>query len=471
MAEPLPPRDDFRNLVPVRSERLAKQTVSAATNTYTFKTFKIVDNGSSGNRVNVAYASEAYTVSQLAQFPAVVDSAIKYRRQFSLLARPLPRYYKFCNFYRIDLESPQSGLNVVSAWGGPIITSVNNALGGTRDQDRLGWVDFAKAADFFSQAATRAGTTFHWKNVVLNDPGYYNSGSEYVVFAKNYWGEIALHEGGHGFHQLADEYYGPGSDYAEYGEINSTADPQSPKWAHWAGYLDDDYRLGTMGYYEGSRYVTSGQYRPSLNSKMGWVPASYNAISREKIIHDIYAIVHPIDSMLDTAVTLKDPIRLWVSVIDTSVLKVDWFVDGTLVKKNGGTSFPKASISVSPGLHQVRAHVYDEIIRHSKSNNNDPDSLDLVRLDTTRLVQDVQWKVELSPGTVAFQPWVDKVASLPALESYRGPVRVRQLSGAVMGNREWLGLRHFSHSSGLPPGLYFLSVPGKATQVYQILVR
>jgi hypothetical protein len=51
-----------------------------------------------------------------------------------------------------------------------------------------------------------------WNHAVLNDPAYFNSGGTGTcVFSKNYWGEIALHEGGHAFHALADEYGGAGT--------------------------------------------------------------------------------------------------------------------------------------------------------------------------------------------------------------------------------------------------------------------
>jgi hypothetical protein len=104
---------------------------------------------------------------------------------------------------------------------------------------------------------------------------------------------------------------------------------------------------------------------------------------------------------MDTVGQAIDPDSVWVKVIDSNVLKVDWYVDGTLKKANGGAALKKYEIASSPGAYIVKAHVYDETIRHANSPNKTPDTLDLVRKDTTKMFIDVQWKIKLNSITLA----------------------------------------------------------------------
>jgi len=297
--------------------------------------------------------------------------------------------------------SQESGISTAPRFGEEFTEKVDNALGGTRDNDRLGWVDGRLAGSLFRQSGAEIGNPgFHWRFVVLNNPAYHNSGGRNVVFSYNFGREIALHEAGHGFHDLADEYYGKGKyTRNEPRQVNVTADSTGAKWAHWMGYVDSDTLLGAIGVYEGAIYASEGAYRPSKNSKMGWTsdrrPASFNAVCREKIILDIYDIVDPFDSFSDTATVYNSTAAIGVNLIDPEVIKVDWYVDGNLAASDAGGIFPPY-IRLDPGVHTIKAHVYDEVIRHAFSDNANPHPLDLVRKDLDKLQRHLTWKVEVT---------------------------------------------------------------------------
>jgi hypothetical protein len=358
-------------------------------------------NGSTSNRVNIGYAGDGYTADELVNLPGHVEKSVAYIESGAEAARPYTRYMNFFNIYRIDVESRESGINRAPRFGEEPTLVVDNSLGGSRDEDRLGWVDSRKAGSLFRQASSAIEPgTFHWHFVVLNNPEYHNSGGRYVVFSYNYGREIGLHEAGHGFHNLADEYYGKG-EYTrdEPRQVNVTADPTGAKWSHWLGYVDSDTILGTVGVYEGAIYADKGAYRPTPNSKMGWTsdraPASFNAICREKVILDIYDIVDPADSFADTSVVYTTPTDIYVSVIDPDVIKVDWYINGELVKSNASGVFP-VSAKLKIGKNEVTAHVYDEVIKHAFSDNKNPHPLDLVRKDLDKLQQRLTWQLDYS---------------------------------------------------------------------------
>src|SRR6185369_375576 len=106
---------------------------------------------------------------------------------------------------------------------------------------------------------------------------------------------------------------------------------------------------GLQGTWSGSRYVGSGQYRPSANSMMNSlfgnnVNTSFNAVSREQIIFTIWRYVKPIDSTEPPAGAVSNPGVLKVNVIDPAVISVDWTVDNGTPKVNGGVTFDTASL-------------------------------------------------------------------------------------------------------------------------------
>jgi hypothetical protein len=118
---------------------------------------------------------------------------------------------------------------------------------------------------------------------------------------------------------------------------------------------------GIQSTFVGSRYLDSGQYRPSSNSMMNSLfglnlNTSFNSVSREQIIFGIWRAVTPIDSTDPPAGAVTNPASLTVNVIDPAVINVDWTVDGTTTV-NGGTTLSTASLS--SGSHTISAKAYD----------------------------------------------------------------------------------------------------------------
>jgi hypothetical protein len=336
--------------------------------------------------------SEGYTAWEVAEtFPGHVENAIEYITTQHRFAFPYTRYKKFFNFYQIDLISEQSGIDIPEQGH-----YVNTALDGEDAGGRLGTVSWEKSRAVIQEAENILQIYLHWCFAILNSNRFANSGGFPCVFSYPNYDDIALHEAGHSFHDLDDEYFGGGATYTgdEPNGINVTKDPTGAKWAHWIGY--EQPVVGTIGVYEGAYYHSYGAYRPSENSKMGWAPAFYNIVCIEKVILDIYDIVDPADSWLDNENTLTNPENLWVEVIDPEVVLVDWYLGDQLVEENGGETFSIREHLTEPGNYEIRAHVYDEVVIRSYSDNQNPHILDLVRTDLEKLQQDITWQVNIT---------------------------------------------------------------------------
>jgi hypothetical protein len=143
------------------------------------------------------------------------------------------------------------------------------------------------------------------------------------------------------------------------GAINNPATTDG-KWDMWIGF-NQTGATGLQGTWNGSRYVAN-QYRPSANSMMNSLfgnnpNTSFNSVSREKIVMDIWrAVQQPYDSVEPAAGAVTNPAMLKVNVIDPAVISVIWTVDGTMVANSGPTF---AVTGLASGSHTITARAYD----------------------------------------------------------------------------------------------------------------
>ena len=128
----------------------------------------------------------------------------------------------------------------------------------------------------------------------------------------------------------------------------------------------NELRVSVAGLKGIARSSDGGQtWRPSQNSMMNSLfgnnpNTSYNSVSREKMVMDIWRIVQtPYDSVVPPAGAVTNPPALTVNVIDPAVINVDWSVDGQMVAMNGGPTYNIGAANLSPGTHMVTARAYD----------------------------------------------------------------------------------------------------------------
>jgi hypothetical protein len=247
-----------------------------------------------------------------------------------------------------------------------------------------------------------------WHAIMLNNSAWWNTGATWMLWSGGNQdaGGAAAHEGGHGFHQLADEYCGSGTG-SQCGTVNGGPDSGTgsnrvnmtdngtttgDKWPMWLTYT----QAGATAL-QGTFSMGSGPYRPSINSMMnslfGTNPnTSFNCVSREKMIMDIWRNVVPIDTTVPPAGAVSNPAMLQVNVIDPAVIDVDWSVDGTVVAAKGGTTFMVAGRGLASGSHTISARAYDnagtDLVRQTTGTT-------WGRMNWARSVQTVTWTVSI----------------------------------------------------------------------------
>jgi hypothetical protein len=361
----------------------------------------VANNGPAANRVALTMMGEGFTKPEIAaKWVPHVNAFRKYMFEDKIESEPYVRYKRFINLYRIDLVSNQSGIDD-HALGIEVDTPLDGENCCTDYTIGMCMVNWEKAHDAFDAALKNSAVARpDWRMIALNSPEFcgnthYPSRGNLEVYCpfRSSSLDVALHEGGHAWHSLADTYWTNDETWTggEPTEVNVTTDPTGAKWKRWLGY--DDPILGKIGVYEGAYQYPRGIYRPSNFQKMGG-PATdvfchepgppycpHDAVSREKIILDIYARVRPFDKYLGNTTLLVNPAKLWVDVVDCNVVKVDWYVDGKLVRSNFGEEFVPSQHGVKPGSHKIEARAYDDT--------------PWVRLDKTRMKQTVTWNIRI----------------------------------------------------------------------------
>jgi len=350
----------------------------------------MVNNGPARNRVDMVFLGDGYTSGEI-ETTYVDHIEATLHHMFDERENPYPRYRNFFNVHRINVVSDESGADVP-----PNGIFRDTALDASYYYDgvtaRLLYVSSTKANAVRDRALADATFSAEVQLVTVNDTRYGGGGASYGVYAGgHFWGpEIALHEMGHEFADLADEYGGRSERYtgSEPRAANITKSSAGEKWSHWIGYNQPG--VGVIGAYEGAGYYDEGLYRPSENSKMRSLARPFNAVSREKIILDIYDLVDPLDAWRDNEDTLVAPDGLWVHVVDPEVIEVDWLVDGRVIEDADGQTINLSDMELAGGTHTITARAYDPT--------------DWVRINRDALEQTVTWTIEMTAPVVVPEP-------------------------------------------------------------------
>ena len=312
------------------------------------------NHGPPANRLNYVIVADGYSQAELAAGGTLDKHLMNtMAKRFSdPIGQPYLRYRNFVNICVLRIPStPICGSSTFGCCGNDSsrlancnTTTVNNAI-----RDNL-----------------PASFEVDWRSVVLNGSSWWNSGGTVMMWSGgNADGPgAALHEGGHGHNQLADEYdaceQSRVSREAAYGvNVSLMNGSTGGKWDGWLNY-NQTPGTGMQGFFACTGGAT---WRPSSNSMMNSLfgnnpNTSFNAVSREKIVMDIWrAVQQPYDSVEPAAGAVTNPSMLKLNVIDPAVISVDWTVDGGTAMKNAGPTFMVTGLA--SGQHTITARAYD----------------------------------------------------------------------------------------------------------------
>lgn len=344
----------------------------------------ILDNGPVANRIDVVLVGDGYTTADLPTYAAHAQTAAN---SFFNEA-PLNAYKSYFNIHRVDVISNQSGVDNDPTLGISRDTALDMGFF-CNGIERLLCVNTTKARNAALSApqvdqvlAIANSTKYGGAGYPGNDMATFSGGNGSAL-------EIARHEFGHSFADLADEYdYGDGATYTggepvEPNVSTLTAANMAAQQRKWWRWLD----LPEVDAFQGAKYYQFGLYRPTADSKMRSLGRPWQAVNAEQLVISLYRTVRPIDAATPsgayggTATFFVDPI----DPLDHA-LAVQWLFDGQPIAGATGLTFDAASLGVTSGVHTLSVRVSDDTA--------------LVRDPTARanlLTQTRSWSIDLQP--------------------------------------------------------------------------
>jgi len=361
----------------------------------TFKT--IVENGPLYKRINIVFLGDGYTVAQESKFDTDVFNMMTYM----LTVPPFDGYQSYYNADSIYVPSVDSGSDHP-----PESIFKDTYFNGTFDSYGIQRLTTIPPNDYDGNWNNGYGKVIalltehlpEYDMIVLlfNDPVYGGSGGSISISSIHESApEIVVHEVGHSFGRLADEYdYGKNnSGRVEQPNVTQQTILENIPWNIWieegtpiptpenSGYAN------VVGLFEGANYEPTGWYRPRLNCKMKALGYEFCEICAENIILEEYLWLSPIENHWPASPVLVDSLGsqfLEIFPMKPSYydMEFQWYINDSLIESEISSSF-LIDGSIGLSAFDVKAIVIDT----TSYVRNDP---------TGRLIDSVIWSVEMA---------------------------------------------------------------------------
>ncbi|WP_163707482.1 M64 family metallopeptidase [Mangrovibacterium lignilyticum] len=251
----------------------------------------ILENGKPENKVDLVFVPEGYTKSEMDKF----QKDIKRLTDYLFSMPPYDQHKGDFNFYAVLVPSAESGTDIPG--DGIYKNTVFNSNFYTFDSER-----YLTTRDLKSIHDAAAGATYDQVYVLVNSEKYGGGGFYNYLNLTTVDNErspqVFVHEFGHGFAGLADEYYSSQVSYEEF--YNLKVEPWEPNIttlvdfdAKWKDMIDEGTPQPTprtakydqkVGLFEGGGYTAKGIYSPVVDCRMktneavGFCPVCSKAI-------------------------------------------------------------------------------------------------------------------------------------------------------------------------------------------------
>ncbi len=313
-------RMEFHELWAVTIDPNDPMQVNKGRTSYSFKVDKVMNSGSPEEKVDILILGDGYSKSDMGKF----RSDAKHFNDVMFAADPFKSRKNDFNVWAIEVESDESGIDVPdkNVWK-------KNMLG-TR-YSTFGLARYVLTTFNKTLRDVAAAAPYDFICILVNDTRY-GGGGIYNLYAVTYTNEqtvsqqwqmdyVYVHEFGHSFAGLGDEYYGSTTAYNDFyspgvepweANVSALVDKNNLKWKNFLspgiqiptpwrkteydsleaqrGKLDrlaadyyqkrepilqrqivilkDERFVGKVGAFEGSGYASKGLYRPALDCRM-----------------------------------------------------------------------------------------------------------------------------------------------------------------------------------------------------------
>ncbi|MDI9403971.1 MAG: M64 family metallopeptidase, partial [Limnohabitans sp.] len=335
--------------------------------------------GPSSNRIDMVFVGDGYQADDQGLYRTQVDLAWQFLEQ----REPYATYRRYFNVHRVYVISTDEGVDNDPMQGISRNTALDMRFWADGVTDRLLGINTAKA----QQAAASAPD---WDQILAlaNSPTYGGAGYAGANVSTCSGGnaqsfQIAEHELGHAFGELADEYQDP-ADPPNYAGPELAAPNVSirnrammiaadTKWVHWLGV--ELPVVGVHDCFEGAYYHNTGVFRPTLDSLMRTLDRPFNGPSIEQMIVKIHLATQMAEYFTHAPGT---SVRAGGSIGASLVkpighdLVVRWRLGGALLPDESLPSIETGLFTIPPGGIQLSLEVTDPnpLVRNPSNRAN-----------------------------------------------------------------------------------------------------
>ena len=236
---------------------------------------KILDNGDHSAKVDLVFLAEGYTSEEMDKFETDALRFIDYLFSYA----PYNTCKDKFNVWLVKSESQESGTDIPGE--GIYKNTVLNSNFFTFGSER-----YLTTEDFFSVRDVASVVPYDDICILVNSDKYGGGGiyNHYCISSVDHMlsNEVFIHELGHSFAGLGDEYYNSSTAYNDF--FNLEIEPWQPNLttlvnfdSKWKSLLNTDTPIptpreeqfqNTIGVYEGGGYVKKGMYSPYMDCRM-----------------------------------------------------------------------------------------------------------------------------------------------------------------------------------------------------------
>lgn len=281
----------------------------------------VLQSATEGNGIDIVLMGDGFSDRQLAE--GLYDSYMQRMYDAFFSIEPYKSFKHLFNVYQVDVVSQNEGFKEGNTTALQVVLQDepriygNNAIVGDYAERAVSESRIDETLILILANDNRMYGTCHLiagRGLSMEDPFTYRGlGKAYAYFSLQHhsaFEKTLIHECGHGFAKLADEYFYDGygtmpqseiNNYIElynnsgwYANVDFTSDPLLVKWRH---FLEDSrYAYEGLGAYEGACLYPYGVYRPTENSMMRqnvFLPYNFfNSPSRESIYKRIHKLAY-----------------------------------------------------------------------------------------------------------------------------------------------------------------------------------
>jgi hypothetical protein len=362
---------------------------------------KLRTTGDSANRVDIVFVAEGYTAAERAKFLAdaqkFLDSMLENGN--ARLNAPFSLYKNLFNASAIFVASNQSGMDRPNE-----NVTVDTYFDSSQHlaDGRLLYGDENKVLNVVSNAV--AGNAHELVIVLVNTAIYGGAGGSiaWASAGNAAASELVLHEIGHSYANLQDEYVdsasAPNFPVTSSDFLNSAHVTDSLNripWSAWLGYNDGE--LGTVGTYEGGYYRATGIWRATQDSKMLHLNKPFSAPEKEAFALQYYADI-------GDYLTVSSPVPgvYLANTPEADLFSYTWKVGTKVLSVNDGGMFDALAMGGYSVGATLSLTTIDNtgIIRKNINNTAQTENIKLALAPT--IIKDVNYTVTQSQAILNF---------------------------------------------------------------------